>query len=162
MPNPRGEPVWIHVLVDSYYVGDKVTRRSQTGVLISINMASIIWFSKKQNSVQTSIFGLEFTAMKQAVNMTQALCCKLRMFCIRLTGPASVYCDNEALYKNVSISESVLKKKHHLVLYHACRDAVAYDMIRVAMEYIMENLADLFTNTMPKVFREILLGMFIY
>ena len=53
--------------------------------------------------------------MKKSVEMTQVLRYKLRFSGIRLTGPASVYCDNEAAYKNVSIPESVLNKNHHLV-----------------------------------------------
>ena len=46
--------------------------------------------------------------MKKEVEMTQALCYKLIMFGTRLTGTTSVYCDNEAVYKNISIPESVL------------------------------------------------------
>ena len=51
--------------------------------------------------------------MKEAVEMTQALIYKLRMFCIQFTGPASLYYDNEALYRDFSITESVLTKKHN-------------------------------------------------
>ena len=53
--------------------------------------------------------------MEHVVKMTQALCYKLIIFGIILTGLARVYCDNEVLYKNVSIPESVLNKNHHLV-----------------------------------------------
>ena len=34
MPDPRGEPVLIHVFVDSYHAYDKVTRQSQTGGVV--------------------------------------------------------------------------------------------------------------------------------
>ena len=84
------------------------------------------------------------------------------MFDIRLTEPASVYCDNEAVYKNISITELVFNKNHHSVSYYASREDVASDMIRVAKEDKMENLADLFTKIMPKLVRERLLDMFIY
>ena len=57
----------IHFFFDSDHAGDKVTRRSQTGVLIFINRDPILWFSNKYNLVQTSTFGSEFTAMNQAV-----------------------------------------------------------------------------------------------
>ena len=65
-----------------------------------------------------------------------------------------MYFDNDAVYKKVSIPESVLNKNHHSVLYHACREAVASDIIRVEKEDTMTNLADLFTNIMPKVDRK--------
>ena len=71
IPEPQGEPVSMHIFVDSYHSGDKFTRPSQTGVMIFINRAPILWFIKKHNSVQASTFGSKFTAIKQAVNMTQ-------------------------------------------------------------------------------------------
>lgn len=162
MPEPRGLPVSIHTFVDSDHAVDEVTRRSQTGVLIFINRAPILWFSKKQNSVQTSTFGSEFNATKQAVEMIIVLRYKLRMFGIRITGPASVYCDNEAVFKNTSIPESVLNKKHHLVAYHACRQCVAAGVIRVAKEDTLTNLADLFTKVMGRTARERLMDLFMY
>ena len=100
--------------------------------------------------------------MKQEVEMNQSLSYKLTIFGIRLTGPASVYCDNEAVYKNVFIPESSLKKKHHFISYHYCREAVSSDMKIVEKEYTMTNLADLFTKIMPKVVRDRLLDMFKY
>ena len=132
----------IHFFVDSDHAGENITRRAQTGVLIIINRAQILWFSKKQNLVHTSTFVSEFTAMNQAVELTQSLCYKLGMFGIILIGPGSVYFDNYAVYNNVSIPESILNKNHHSVLYNACREAVASDMIRVAKEDIMTNLAN--------------------
>ena len=100
--------------------------------------------------------------MNQAVEMNQALRYKQRMFGDRLTGPACVCCDNEAVYNNVSIPDSVFNKKHHSVLYHACREAVASDMIRVAKEYTVKNLADLFTKIITIAVHKILLDIFMY
>ncbi len=60
--------------------------------------------------------------------MIEALRYKLRMFGIPIDGAANVCCDNEA----TSIPESVLKKKHHSIAYHRCREAVAAKIIRVA------------------------------
>ena len=94
--------------------------------------------------------------------MTKSLCCNLIMFGIILTVPASVYCDNEAVYKNVPIPDSVLNKKYHSVSYHACRYAIASDMIRVAKEDTMTNLDDLFIKPIPEVISKRLLDMFMY
>ena len=162
MPQPRGKEMAIHCFVDASHAADKVTRRSQTGILIFCNRSPIVWFSKRQNSVETSTFGAEFTALKQAVELTQGLRYKLRMFGVPLDGPANLYCDNEAVYKNVSVPESVLNKKHHSVSYHACRQAVAAGTVRVAKEDTHTNLADLFTKTLGRVKRESLLDLFMY
>jgi len=45
--------------------------------------------------------------------MIETLRYKLRIFGVPIDGAANVYCDNEAVYKNTSILESVWKKKHH-------------------------------------------------
>ena len=73
MPPLRGRLVSTHYFVDSDHTGDKVTRRSQTGILIFLNRASIIWYSKRQNTVETSTFGSKFVTMKMAVEQIESL-----------------------------------------------------------------------------------------
>ena len=87
---------------------------------------------------------------------------KIRMFGMPIDGPASLYCDNEAVYQNVSVPESVLNKKMHGISYHFCREAVAASIVRVAKEDTLTNLADLFTKVMGRVKRDGLLGWFMY
>ena len=48
--------------------------------------------------------------MNNTVEMTKALHYKLRMLVIRLAGPDSVYCDNEAVYKNFLLLSQYFKK----------------------------------------------------
>jgi len=162
VPVPRGRPLTIHCFVDASHAADKVTRRSHSGILIFCNRSPVVWFSKRQNSVETSTFGAEFTALRLAVELVQGLRYKLRMFGVPVDGPANLYCDNEAVYKNVSIPESTLNKKHHSVSYHACRQAVASGMVRIAKEDTLTNLADLFTKVLGRVKREQILDMFMY
>jgi hypothetical protein len=162
MPKPRGLPVSTHCFVDANHAGDKTTRRSMTGILIFINRAPIIWHSKRQNGVETSTFGSEFTAMKNAVELIAALRYKLRMFGVPVEGPTNMFCDNEAVYKNASTPESQLRKKHHSISYHMSREAVASGAIRIAKEDTETNLADLFTKVLPKPRRELLLNKFTY
>ena len=61
-PAPRGNAVVMPCFVDADHAGNKVTRRSHTGIIIFCNRAPIIWFSKRQNTVETSSFGSEFVA----------------------------------------------------------------------------------------------------
>ena len=100
--------------------------------------------------------------MKQAVELLKSLRYKLRMFGIPLEGEANVYCDNEAVYKNVAIPTSVLSKKMHSISYHFCREAVAADIVRIAKEDTLTNLADLFTKVLTSVRRTDLLDRFMY
>jgi hypothetical protein len=100
--------------------------------------------------------------MRQAVDLIRALRYKLRMFGIPVEGPTDIFCDNESVYKNVSIPESVLSKKQHSLSYHAAREAVASGTVRVAKEDTLTNLADVFTKLMNKPKREGLLDRFMY
>lgn len=162
MPEPLGNEVSIHCFVDASHASDMATRRSQTGILIFINKAPVIFYSKRQNSVETSTFGSEFTATKQAIELVKALRYKLRMFGIPMEGPAALYCDNEAVYKNVSNPVSVLNKKMHYVSYHYCREAVAANIAKIAKEDTLTNLSDLFTKVLTRARREFLLDRFMY
>ena len=92
MPKPRGEPVTINVFVDADHAGNRITRRSHTGILIYCNLAPIIWYSKRQNTVETSTFGSEYIAMKIATELVEGLVYKLRMFGIPIDGPARIGC----------------------------------------------------------------------
>jgi hypothetical protein len=56
-PAPRGISVQMNVFCDSDHAGNKVTRRSHTGILIYLNSAPIQWYSKAQNTVESSTFG---------------------------------------------------------------------------------------------------------
>ena len=162
MPDPLGKGVNIFCFVDSNHAGNVVTRRSHTGIFILINNAPVLWYSKRQNTVETSTFGSEFIAMKTAKEMIVTLRYKLRMFGIPILGPASVFCDNEGVVKNTSIPESVLNKKHLSIAYHAVREAVAAGIMRVGKEVTETNLADLFTKCLPGPRRNKLLGSMIW
>ena len=76
--------------------------------------------------------------------------------------PTSFVITHEAVYKNTSLPESTLKKKHHSISYHRCREAVAAGTVRVAKEGTKTNLSDLFTKLLPQPRRKELLDKFTY
>ena len=67
IPKPRGKGMDMRVYVDSDHTWDTVARRSSTGLMIFLNGAPIYWNSKNQTSCETSSFGSEFCAVKQAI-----------------------------------------------------------------------------------------------
>ena len=162
MPEPWVLKVKVSMFVDADHTGDKDLRRSQTGLLTFINRDPIHWYSKKQESVEASTFEPEFCALKTCVEMVEALRYKLRMFGVPIDGPADVFCDNEAVYINTVTPESVLKKKHHSISYHRCREAVASKTIRVSKQDTDKNLNDLFTKLLTASRRQFLLEQFTY
>ena len=70
-PKPRGRSVTTTTFVDASHAANKVTRRSHTGFVIFVNRAPIIWYSKRQNTVESSSFSGEFIAMKACIETLQ-------------------------------------------------------------------------------------------
>ena len=174
-PEALGESVTMTCYVDADHAGCQVTRRSHTGVIIFVNRAPILWFSKRQTTVETSTFGSEIVAMRIAVEMIEGLRYKLRMMGVpidgpcgtkygptNVCGPTNVFCDNESVVKNVTRPESPIKKKHNSIAYHKAREAIASGIIRVAKEDGSTNIADIFTKRLPTETRKFLLGEFTY
>jgi hypothetical protein len=150
LPEPRGNGVSTTCFVDADHAGCQATRRSQTGILLFIQRAPIIWYSKRQNTVESSTFGSEFVAMKTAVEQVEGLRYKLRMMGVPLDGETNVFCDNESVFKNASVPESTLKKKHNAIAYHRTREAQAAGIVRIAWEPGQTNLADLLTKLLAR------------
>jgi len=161
-PEPRGKAVVISCFVDADHAGNLVTRRSHTGILIFCNRAPILWYSKRQNTVETSTFGSEFIAAKIAVELIEALRYKLRMFGIPIDGPANVYCDNNSVVINSSRPESTLKRKHNAIAYHKVRESIAQGTIRITKEPGESNLADLLTKPLPGPRMRVLIQHILY
>jgi hypothetical protein len=68
--------------------------------LIFLNRAPILWYSKHQNTVETSTFGSEYVAAKMAVEMIEGLRYKLQMMDIPVAGTTTFFCDNESVVKS--------------------------------------------------------------
>ena len=101
-PLPRGKEVNCRLFVDSDHAGDQSSRRSRSDLIVFLNMASIKWVSKRQISVETSVFGTEFVALKQGIEYLLGLRYKLRMMEVEITGPSYVYGDNMSVVTNSS------------------------------------------------------------
>jgi hypothetical protein len=145
-PEPRGNGVLVSCFVDADHAGNQITRHSHTGIIIFCNRAPIVWYSKRQNTVETSTFGSEYIAARVAVELIKALRYKLRMFGIPVDRPTNVYCDNHGVVVNSSMPESTLKKKHNSIAYHRVREAAAAKTIRITKEDGTTNIADLLTK----------------
>ena len=64
MPGPRGKFVLTSCFVDANHAGCRVMRQSQTGVLLYLQKALVIWYPKQKHVVKSSTFGSEFVIMK--------------------------------------------------------------------------------------------------
>jgi len=162
MPKALGVAVKITMFVDASHASNLVTRQSRTGVLLFVNRAPIIWYSKKQNSVQTSSFGSEFTALKQGVELLEGLRYKLRMMGVPIDGYCYTYVDNKSVVANASRPESTLKKKNNSVAYNYVRSMSAADVLRIAWEGTKTNVSDILTKVHTGPERERLANLVMF
>jgi hypothetical protein len=144
MPEPLGNPVRTSCFVDADHAGNKITRRSHTGIFLFVNGAMIQAFSKKQNTVESATFGSELVALRIARDMI-----KLKMFGVPIEGPTLVFCDNNGVVMNTSIPTSTLNKKHNSINYHIIRESAAAGILRVIKEDTKTNIADVLTKLLP-------------
>ena len=112
-------------------------------------MAPIVWFSKKQATIKTSVFGAEFVAMKQGMECLRGLRYKLRMMGVAISGPSYIYGDNMSVIHNTQRPESMLKKKSNSICYHAIREAVAMGECLTGHVSTHNNPAHICTKVIP-------------
>ncbi len=115
----------ITVFVDSDHAHDKVSRRSISGILIFVGRTPVIYSSKRQGAIETSTYGAEFCAMKNAVEELIALRYMLRCLGVKVEHASLVCGDNMGVVQNATVSESLLKKKHVGISHHKTREAAA-------------------------------------
>jgi hypothetical protein len=112
-------------------------------------MVRVVWFSKRQPIVESSVFGAEFVAMKNGIETCRGLRYKLIMMGVTLIGPTFVYGDSMSAVHNTQRSESILKKKSNSIFYHAVRESAAMGELIVGHVPFVDNPADIFTKVVP-------------
>eukprot|EP00957_Ditylum_brightwellii_P102948 7846108-Ditylum_brightwellii.AAC.1 len=72
-PKPRGKEVDLRLFVDSDHTEGKTNRRSRALFFIYLNMAPVVWHSKKQRVIESSVLGAEFYAIKIDIETCRGL-----------------------------------------------------------------------------------------
>ena len=116
--------------------------------MIYMNMAMINWYSKKQSTIETAVFGAEFVAMKTGIENLRGVRYKLRMMGVPIEGPTYIYGDNKSVVNNTSKPESTLKKKSNSICCCFVREAVAMKECLTSHVPTLANFADLFTKVL--------------
>jgi hypothetical protein len=96
----RRKAIDLSLCVYSDHAGEHFTHRSRTVFVIYLNMAPIVWFSKRQPTVESSVFGAKFVTMKNGIETTRGLRYKLRMMGVTIDGPTYVYGHNMSAVHN--------------------------------------------------------------
>jgi hypothetical protein len=138
--------VFITCHCDSDHGHDLLTRRSVTGYVISINKTPVKFYSKRQNTVESSSYGSELVAGRIATEAIMEFRYKLRMLGIKIDKPSILMIDNQSVVANTTLPSSTIKKKHNSIAYHRMREAVAAGIIKVGYIRSATNLADILTK----------------
>jgi hypothetical protein len=108
---PHRKEMDLRLFFDFDHDGEHFTRRSRTGFVIYLNMAPLVWFSKRQTTAESSVFGAEFVAMNNGIETCCGLHYKLRMMDVTLNGPIYIHGENMYGVHNTQQPESVLNNK---------------------------------------------------
>ena len=146
IPNTKGSTVRITVFKDADHAHDILTRRSVTGILLMVNNTPVKWISKRQKTVETSTYGSELVAAKQAVELILEYRYKLRMMGVKIDESALLLGDNKSVILNTTMPSSLLKKKHCAVSYHKVREMIAAKVLRFASIESVNNYTDVLTK----------------
>jgi hypothetical protein len=109
---PLGAPMYFTAYVDVDHASNRVTQQSQTGFIIYGNCAPLIWFTNKQNAIETATFDSELMALCLSMESLVALRYKVRTFGVAIPVLAYVFCNNESVVNATSHVEGRLNKKH--------------------------------------------------
>jgi hypothetical protein len=144
MPMPRGRGLEITAYVDASHAANKITRRSHSGYVVFVNRAPVLWYSKRQNTVETSSSPSESVLKRLST-------CDLNYDALECHYQpqgelAHVFCDNESVVKNTTNVECTMNKKYSSVAYHYCRWSVTAEIITLAHISTHHNLADCLTK----------------
>ena len=90
-PVARGKEAELLCYVDADHNGDHKTIRLQTVFIILFIKAPTDWYSKRHNTVESAVFGLEFVAQKTAMEHIRGLRYMLHMMGVPIAEPTYMY-----------------------------------------------------------------------
>ncbi|MGH7954683.1 MAG: Ty1/Copia family ribonuclease HI [Gloeomargaritales cyanobacterium] len=161
-PEPLGKEIVITCHVDSDHAHDTESRWSITGYIVVINSMPLIWYSKRQGSVESSTYGAEFVAMRMAIECLKGVRYWHRMLGVPMNLPCFVFGDNLAVVNNATDPASTLKKKHLGICYHLVRETVAAHVIDIYHVSSEDNPANPLTKSETQANLKIIEEVFFY
>src|SRR5687767_12355435 len=107
-PIPLGKTVTLSTYTDTNLMHNVLEGRLVTGVLHLINQTPIEWYTKKQPTVETATYGVEFMAARTATEQIIDLRSTLRYLGVGIDGPSYLFGDNRTVVESSSVPKSKL------------------------------------------------------
>ena len=132
--------------VDVNHAVNILNRKSNQRILIYVNNTPVVWYYKRQNTLELPSFGSEFLAFRIATDLVEYLRYKLLCFGVPLDGPSNIFCDKKSVVKNVSMITSMLNNRHNAIFQNRLQEAEAEGKLRVVCIPGERNLVGLLTK----------------
>jgi len=147
-PEPKGKPLRAWGEFDADHAHDLENRRSVSGILIYMNESVVKWYSKRQNTIETSTYGSELVSCRTAVELLIEMRYCVRMLGVPLLYESWLYGDNQAVILNCSRLESIIKKKHHSCAYHFIRETSSIGWLFLVKQSALKSKSDILTKAL--------------
>jgi hypothetical protein len=132
---------------DSDWAGDKLTRRSTTGMVFMLAGAPISWRSQKQPTVSLSSTEAEYNAATEAGREIVWLRALLEGISLEQADPTTLFIDNNNAISMILDDQGNLERRKHIdVKHHWIKQLCLAKKILPMRVDTTENLADLFTK----------------
>ncbi|CAA7033179.1 unnamed protein product [Microthlaspi erraticum] len=140
----------LHAFCDSDYAGCKDTRRSTTGFCTMLGSNLISWSAKRQQTVSKSSTEAEYRALTATAQEIMWLSYLLRDLRVEQPEATILKCDNlSAVYLSTNPALHS-RSKHFDTDFHYIREQVALGMIETQHVPAVQQLADIFTKSLPR------------
>ena len=146
LPDPRGSPLSTSVYFDSNHANDQVTCQSVSGVLSFVGSTPIIWNSKMQGTIQSSIYPAELCAGKVATEEAITLLYMLSSLGVPVKGATTICGYNLGMITSCTNPESDPKKKYVAISYHKLQESAAAKIVNPLKVCTTVNRADILTK----------------
>ncbi|CAG7826044.1 unnamed protein product [Allacma fusca] len=135
---------------DSDYAGDKISRKSATAMVVTIDESPISWQSQKQPCVALSSTEAEYIAPNVDLKDVKWPRAFLSELTFAQPEPTTVFVDNQSAIKLSKNPEMHSRTKHIDVRYHFTRNLIEQGEISVTYIPTTEQLADSLTKPLMK------------
>ncbi|SJL02703.1 uncharacterized protein ARMOST_06038 [Armillaria ostoyae] len=136
--------------VDSSHGDDRTTGKSTMGYVFTMAGGPVSWSSRAQKRVTLSTTEAEYVAAVHGGRQSKWMGSFLDELELYKDRPYPLWCDNNSTIDLTHSTKGHGKSKHFSMDYHWIRDAVQLKELDVQYIASEENLADIFTKSVPK------------
>ena len=145
-PKPLGKRVIKTTFLDANLLHDIVRGKSVTAVLHFVNTTPTDWFLKRQATVETATYGSEYVVGKTATEQIMDLRNTPRYPGVPIMTKAYMFGDNKLVVTSSTIPQSILNKRHNMLLYHRVREPIAAKILEFHWCSSSQNWSDILSK----------------